>query len=338
MKRILALALSGLLATTLASCTKRLGNALPNPESTTGNRAAVAEDFSPTSSHEFPLETPLSRVPFLMAHDAATTYRHDYSLPAEILAGQVQTQQEGGFTSLLDCGVRAFDVRPCYTEHGQLYMHHGDATIKRPLADALREIVDWAGSHRESLILVYVSHCGGGVGCTGGTATANPPCESATADALRQLGITKLPSVDISYGEALQRGRLSNGGVVLALEQVSENYDESIQYCAGLKVKASAFEDLFAYMDRIAAQKPSGSELVITQAHWQDPHTTFVDGCAESVLRMESASKINSEIATTISSGRWPYINLLEVDNACDQGLELKAALKENFARQLSRE
>jgi len=338
MKRILTLALSGLLATPLASCAKRLDDALSKQEATTGDRAAVAEDWSPTSSHEFPLETPLSRVAFLMAHDAATSYRHDYSLPAEILAEQVQTQQEGGFTSLLDCGVRAFDVRPCHTEHGKLYMHHGDATIERPLADALREIVDWAGSHRESLILVYVSHCGGGVGCTGGTATANPPCESATADVLLQLGISRLPSVDISYGEALRRGRLSNGGVVVALEQVRENYDESIQYCAGLEVKASAFEDLFEYMDRTTALEPSGSELVITQAHWQDPHTTFIDGCAESVLKMESASKVNSEIATRIWSGRWPYINLLEVDKACDQGLELKAALKDHLVRQLSRE
>jgi len=338
MKRILTLALSGLLATPLASCTKRLDDALSKQEPTTGDRAAVAEDSSPTSSHEFPLETPLSRVPFLMAHDAATSYRHDYSLPAEILAEQVQTQQEGGFTSLLNCGVRAFDLRPCHTDAGQLYMHHGDATIKRPLGDALQEIIDWAGSHRESLIIAYVSHCGGGVGCTGGPATSNQECESATAELLRELGITMLHSVDISYGEALERGRLSNGGLVLALEQVRENYDESIQYCAGLKVKASAFADLFAYMDGIAALKPSGSELVITQAHWQDPHTTFIDGCAESVLKMESASRINSELATRISSGRWPYINLLEVDYACDQGLELKAALKDHFVRQLSRE
>ena len=319
MKRVPALALSGLLAATLASCTKRLDDARSNPQPMTGDRAAVAEDLGPSSSREFPLEAPLSRVPFLMAHDAATTYRHDYSLPAKIVATQVQTQQEGGFTSLLNCGVRAFDVRPCYTHAGQLYMHHGDATIKRPLADALREIIDWAGSHRESLIIAYVSHCGGGVGCTGGPATSNQECESATAELLRELGITMLHSVDISYGEALERGRLSNGGLVLALEQVRENYDESIQYCAGLKVKASAFADLFAYMDRIAALKPSGSALVITQAHWQDPDTTLIDGCAESVLRMESASKINSEIATRISSGRWPYINLLEVDNACDQ-------------------
>lgn len=328
MQRMLALGLCGPLAITLAGCTKRHDD----------DRVAVVEGASAAPTHEFPLETPLSRVPFLMAHDAATTYRQDYSLAAKILAEQVQTQQEGGFTSLLECGVRAFDVRPCYTEQGQLYMHHGDATIERPLADALREIVDWASSHRESLILVYVSHCGSGVGCSGGTARADPPCESATADVVAQLGIARLRSVDISYGEALRRGRLSNGGVVLAVEQVRENYDESIQYCAGLEVKASAFEDLFEYIDRITALKPSGSELVITQAHWQDPYTTLVDGCAESVLRMASASKINSEMATRISSGRWPYINLLEVDNACDQGLELKAALRDHFARQLSSE
>ncbi len=151
-------------------------------------------------------------------------------------------------------------------------MHHGPVTVKRRLEDALREIIDWAGSHREALILVYVSHCGGGVGCTGGTGRPNDLCDSATADLLRKLGIAMLPSVDISYGEAREKGRLANGGLVLAFEQASENYDQSIQYCAGSKVKASALADLFAYMDRIAAQPPPGRELVITQAHWQDPH------------------------------------------------------------------
>lgn len=118
--------------------------------------------------------------------------------------------------------------------------------------------------------------------------------------------------------------------------RLSRKYDESIQYCAGRKVKASAFADLFAYMDRIAAEPPGGSELVITQAHWQDPHTTFVDGCAETVLEMESASRLNREIAQRISAGQWPHLNLLEVDNACDQGPELKAALESQVARRIS--
>jgi hypothetical protein len=310
----------------------------PDQESQAGDRAAVGEDRAQRSSRGIPLKTPLSQVPFLMAHDAATTYRHDYSLLGDVLAGQVQTQPEGGFTALLECGVRAFDVRPCYTHEGQLYMHHGPATIKRRLEDALREVIDWAGRHPEDLVLVYVSHCGDGVGCIGGTGRANDHCDSVTSDLLRQLGIAMLPSVDISYGEARKKGRLANGGLVLAFGQARENYDESIQYCVGKKVKASAFADLFAYMDRIAAERSPGGELVITQAHWQDPHTTFVDGCAETVLQMESASKLNRELTRRISAGQWPHLNLLEVDNACDQGLELKAALESQFARQLSGE
>jgi hypothetical protein len=310
----------------------------PGPESKTGDRGAVGEDFGERPSPGIPLETPLSRVPFLMAHDAATTYRHDYSLLGEVLPGQVQTQPEGGFTALLDCGVRAFDLRPCYTHDRQLYMHHGPVTVKHRMEDALREIIDWAGRHREALVLVYVSHCGGGVGCTGGTGRPNDHCDSATADLLGELGITMLPSVDISYGEAQEEGRLANGGHLLAFEQARENYDESVQFCAGSEKKPSAFADLFAYMDRIAAEAPSGRELVITQAHWQDPHTTLVDGCAETVLEMESASKLNREVARRISAGQWPHINLLEVDNACDQGIELKAALEGRLARRISGE
>ena len=273
----------------------------PDQGSQTGDRAAVGEDGAQRSARGIPLKTPLSRVPFLMAHDAATTYRHDYSLLGDVVAGQVQTQPEGGFTALLDCGVRAFDVRPCYTHERQLYMHHGPATIKRRLEDALREVIDWAGRHPEDLVLVYVSHCAGGVDCTGGTGSPEDHCDSVTAGLLLELGITMLPSVDISHGEAQRKGRLANGGLVVAFGQARENYDESIQYCAGKKVKASAFGDLFAYMDRIAVEPPPVGELVITQAHWQDPHTTFVDGCAETVLEMESASQLNRELIRKIS-------------------------------------
>jgi hypothetical protein len=87
-------------------------------------------------------------------------------------------------------------------------------------------------------------------------------------------------------------------------------------------------------MDTIAAQEPSGSELVVLQAHWQDPYTTLVDGCRDTVLQMESASGINKQVSAAIMAGRWRYINLLEVDNVCDQGLELKTALESHFDRQ----
>jgi hypothetical protein len=304
--------------------------------SVTGDRAGEGEARGPLP--EIPPETRLSRVPFLMAHDAATTYRPQYSLLGRLLPTQVQTQPEGGFAALLDCGARALDVRPCYTHEGQLYMHHGPAAIKRRLEDALREVVAWAGRHREELVLVYLSHCGGGIDCAGGTEKPNAHCDSATADLLGKLGITLLQSVEISYGEARKRGRLAGGGLVLAFTQARENYDASIQYCEGPKVKAGAFADLFAYMDRIASEPPAGGELVITQAHWQDPHTTLIDGCAETVLKMESASKLNAEVARRISAGQWPHLNLLEVDNVCDQGAELNAALRGQLARQLARE
>lgn len=303
-----------------------------------GDRAAGGLAPGKRSFPEIPPATPLRRVPFLMAHDAATTYRHDYSLLGEIVPSQVQTQPDGGFTTLLDCGVRALDVRPCRTLEGHLYMHHGPVTVKRRLEDALREVVSWAGQHPEEMVLVYLSHCGSGLDCAGGTEGPNEHCDTATSAALGRLGITMLPSVDISYAEARAKGRLANGGLVLAFTQARENYDASIQYCAGAKVKASAFADLFAYMDRVAAEPSAGRELVITQAHWQDSHTTLVDGCAETVLQMESASQLNLEVARRISAGRWPHLNLLEIDNACDQGPQLSAALRGQLARQVTGE
>jgi hypothetical protein len=272
-----------------------------------------------------------------MAHDAATTYRHQYSLLGKLLPSQVQTQPEGGFAALLDCGVRALDVRPCHTLEGHLYMHHGPVVIEQRLEDALGAVVDWAGKHTEELVLVYLSHCGGGGDCGGGTRKPDARCDAATADVLGKLGITLLQSVDISYGVAREMARLGNGGLVLAFTQALENYDERIQYCAGSKVKANDYADLFAYMDEITAEPPDGSALVIVQGHWQDPHTTLVDGCAETVLKMETASILNRELARRIAAGQWPFLNLLEVDNACDQGAELYGALRGRLAGQMAR-
>lgn len=289
--------------------------------------------------------TPLSQVPFLMAHDAATTYRRHYDLLGNILPGQVQTQADGSFEGLLDCGVRAFDLRPCRAHDGRLYMHHGPVMIKYQLKDALEEIVRWAGRHRDQLILVYFSHCSAGAHCATQPGSVEE-CESQTGELLETLGITLVQSVDISYGEAVERARLPSGGLVLAVDQLSrndvdlvrENYVASIQYCEGLEVKKDAVADLLAYMDAVATEEPSGRELVVSQAHWQDPYTTLVDGCLETVLEMERASQINRKVAEQISAGRFRHINLLEVDNACDEGPRLKAALDDHLARRIAGE
>jgi hypothetical protein len=47
---------------------------------------------------------------------------------------------------------------------------------------------------------------------------------------------------------------------------------------------------------------------------------------------MESASQLNREVARRISAGQWPQLNLLEVDNACDQGPVLAEALRSRLA------
>jgi hypothetical protein len=318
-----------------SACAKHVPST--DPGSLSGGATVGREEQAGQPLAPIPPETPLSQVPFLMAHDAATTYRHHYSLLGRLLPSQVQTQPEGGFAALLDCGVRALDVRPCHTLEARLYMHHGPVIIEHRLEDALGEVVQWAGEHPEELVLVYLSHCGGGIKCGGGIRKPNAHCDAATADVLGKLGISLLQSVDISYGVAREMARLGNGGLVLAFTQAQENYDERIQYCAGPKVRASDFGDLFAYMDEITAEPPAGSTLVIVQAHWQDPHTTLVDGCAETVLRMETASLLNRELARRIAAGQWPYLNLLEVDNACDQGTELYAALRGRLAGPIAR-
>ena len=54
------------------------------------------------------VDTQLNEWPMIMAHDAATTY-----LPSTTEVNRfAKTQSDGGFASMLNCGVRAFDLRP----------------------------------------------------------------------------------------------------------------------------------------------------------------------------------------------------------------------------------
>eukprot|EP01013_Petalomonas_cantuscygni_P042227 TRINITY_DN75964_c0_g1_i1.p1 TRINITY_DN75964_c0_g1~~TRINITY_DN75964_c0_g1_i1.p1 ORF type:complete len:351 (-),score=57.26 TRINITY_DN75964_c0_g1_i1:241-1293(-) len=207
-----------------------------------------------------PLDLPVTRFPFLMAHDAATAY-----LTGDNPIYLFTRTQTGNFTTLLDAGVRAFDMRPRLHE-GRVLMHHGAITIHVTYQSLLAEISRWATaapSTAASLVIVYVSHCdvslavaealaaqgipnpaAGNVSLTAEqralvssmTSSLQADCDATvtniTASLLNQPVVDCEDLVPLTVSRALIRGKTTGGqgaSVLSVVGCVNENYDSSIQ-------------------------------------------------------------------------------------------------------------
>jgi hypothetical protein len=101
----------------------------------------------------------------IMSHDAGT----GYGMENFAISFLTQTQS-GSFSQQLDCGVRAFDVRPfmktkmtfgkstpCSVNKCGLKMHHGDQVTRASLEDALRDVLAWTARHQDEFVLLLLN-------------------------------------------------------------------------------------------------------------------------------------------------------------------------------------
>ena len=107
--------------------------------------------------------------------------------------------------------------------------------------------------------------------------------------------------------------------------------DNGFWWCYDKATEAQAFDPLWAYMNRTSGRGPE-SKLWMTQAHWQSSASSVVAGTlhGSSVLLDVQRSQVNQRTAEKLlkSSDFCPSINLLEVDDICNGGSALRAALK----------
>jgi len=173
----------------------------------------------------------LNRWPMLMTHDAGTSYVSGETCSyMHMLNNYMITQKQGPFSSQLDCGARALDLRP-YVEKGHLRMHHGPLEVAHDLADALSDIKGWVSQHPGELVLVYTSHF------DGWSDADRASCRNMTSAAMADVGIPQLDCgklASMTVEDAMNQGRLgASGGSVAAISDcVAENYDPSIK-CYG---------------------------------------------------------------------------------------------------------
>lgn len=322
--------------------------------------------------------TPLTHVPMIMTHDAASGY-----LGTGLVDRWTKTQPVG-LANQLECGARAFDARPLY-KNGRVVWHHGSIAVNYPLEQSVDDIVAWLSHNPTELVLFTVSDCSGGEECMTGVHTA-----------FATRNITIISDCDqldgLTLGGAKKRGVLPGGGALLAVTgkplssgtACSEgNYDSSIA-CTGVGSETSraaiakqcgvSLADLstlplpphveaallscpiaepnggygcwtsdathdkpigtmLSYLDGVASKALHPKAFTQSQALWQESTESVVIGTLRnsSLLTDERRSALNALLATSVRAHRWAHMGLLEVNNVCDGGPDLWAALKEVY-------
>jgi len=257
-----------------------------------------------------------------------------------------------GFAGQLDCGARALDLRPRLADRERLILHHGPIGIEFPLQEAFSEVLVWTSNHTEELVLLVFDRPDG------------EGCLSAVVSLLSDMRIAQLVPSDLpglTLEEAKRRARHpSSGGLVLALPYGSKNnYDPSITcYGTGRSTpkgappsaeitpaqwwqhwscydplnKAYAYDPLWRQVETTSASVPADNgELWMIQAHWQTDKQSIELGVLHksSVVKDTALSQVNQLTAHRLSNTTYfKYMNLLEVDDVCNGGLQLLAALR----------
>lgn len=288
----------------------------------------------------------LTHVPMIMSHDAASGY-----LGTGVVNRWTKTQN-GSFADQLNCGARAFDARPLYKDN-KLIWHHGNIDIDHEFAESINEIIGWLNGTSQ-LALLLISDCSG----TG--------CDTAVDAALKSANVSVVSDCSdlatLTYSKAKEFGSLPAGGSLLAVTGGGGsngagcsigNYDPSIVCSAFTAAKNSKtsiesktkpfygcwasdstksrpLNDMMTYLDKVSAGGLSNTYFTQFQALWQEGTDSVVIGTLRdsSLLQDEQKSGINYLNAKYIAEGRWKNISLFEVNNVCDGGPQLMAALQ----------
>ena len=282
---------------------------------------------------------PLQQWAAVMSHDAVTgEMDQDRDGIIHGVEDAYTITQGAPLVKQLECGARALDYRPFLLNDGTIVAHHGSHVVKKPLADSLTELTSYLEPLRE-LVILYLSHWDGETaGCKSGT---KENCQETKDEVVKLLQSRNIPFIQncgdlagLTVQAAYNKGKL-----LAVLDCMEEQYDPSIT-CYSLDYtcyghnKDKAWSKLEAYMAKAAVANPAtNAHLRMQQAHWQSSSESVPLGLAHgsSVLQDEQKAGVNGWLAGQIkakvlSTGS---LNLLELDNVCDQGPAVFAALQQ---------
>jgi len=279
----------------------------------------------------------------IMSHDAGT----GYGMENFAISFLTQTQS-GSFAQQLDCGVRAFDVRPfmktkmtfgkstpCSVNKCGLKMHHGDQVTTASLDDAFRDVLAWTATHQDEFVLLLLNSFG-----TDDSAKWSwEKIWDEIVKLLKSMDIYLLPQENLAgltVAKAYADSYRSKHGRVVAMyinnNGRQSNYDSSIT-CYGNPAnkcytdaqnwwnKPQYDQRWDNYMNGITkpASYPSNGKLMQQQAHWQQDTASYVGITTSfsSTISDTRKSNINAITAQRIDSGAYPKVSLVELDDVC---------------------
>lgn len=274
----------------------------------------------------------LNQLAMIMSHDAATGYLHRDHVVADWTI-----TQGADLAGQLDCGARSFDYRP-FLKDDKVYAHHGGIKIPIEMGEAIDDVLAWSAANPDELVMMYVTSCDGDDGCMDAAKAVVSEKNLYSITDCSELGM-------LSVEDIMVKAQIpNNGGHVFALfECVTEHYDSSINcYSKDFTCYDSWSSDSsqipWGHMKEYAANTTAegvdhGQSYSpwMLQAHWQSTAATITSGTLHrsSLLLDEERSGVNRWAAEAVTEGLFPTLNLVEVDNVCDGGLELLASLKQ---------
>jgi hypothetical protein len=294
----------------------------------------------------------LNSYPMIMAHDAASG---EIIEARDHVAVDWARTQSVGLVGQLDCGARSFDYRP-YLMGETVFAHHGPVVVHKKMNESLYEVMDWLATHPDQLVVMYVTSCASYAsyekqGC--GEAV-QALLDAAHIHTLSDSDCTDLTS--LTFGAAKALSRLTTGGSLLAVgECVTSNFVQEINcygyaYGAGLEGGLEGgfvcydswpgnsevpWEFMKKYVSEVTRTDPtvgvrSSPNLWMTQVHWQSTALSVSLGTLHnsSLLMDESRAGVNLWVQQSVSKGDFKYLNLVELDNVCDNGLAVLAVLQ----------
>lgn len=242
--------------------------------------------------------------------------------------------------------------------NGRLLMYHGPITVNFTVKAAVDEAVTWARLNPTELILMYVTKCSSPQ-CYAETRAVMSSFGIVTINNCDRLD-------EFTLAQATQLARLPRGGLILAIENcVDERYDPRITcygdlapdrvnftatevpgkltrrddktepkrawwWCYDPATRDIPLDSMWRYMRSSTSNLPSNGRLWMTQAHWQYNAEAIARGVllASTILLDEMRSNLNFQVATKIRQREFRFLNLVEVDNVCNNGLVLLEALR----------
>jgi len=300
------------------------------------------------------LSIPPNQWPMLFAHDFATGYLLSGGIVKKEEMDWAQTQP-GSITKLLNCGARAFDWRG-YFDGNDLIFHHGAVKVHQKMEDTLMEVKTWLSNHTTELDFVLISSWD----CENADGFSN--CSSLASDLYDKHGFYQFSQSDLTgmtMEKLLQRSKLDSGGfaAVMIEPPLSPYYNENLA-CAGYTFdkrnsksqytkaellsltykcysdsssKQRPLDEMWAYVKNVTELPPAPDQLYSLQALWQETTDSVEIGVVEggSLLKTEVWSNLNKLVLDRLDN--FTYVNLLEVNNLCDQGPNLLEKLRKRI-------